>query len=428
MRELKREIQIRKLERKLAKLYTKISELREKRNVLHRKGLSRNLSGLELRKKNRLISQIKLLKSDYETMGRELESLGAERKQAKASKTNNVKKWLIPVTAVLAVLGIAVGLGAAKGKDSTLKEVSTMSYAAAKAEPEKSDIKDAVRPVSRERKFVGTDLSSTPSSTPESLSDIYTEAEEIYNKEFSEVAKRLNVPKEQIINDIINIRNIFYLAGAPENEKYKGLSTIEYYMARRVELYGNAGNPADGSLPLISVNYASQNSNNLSYDEKVVNDFMAKYDFMYKDIYADLNSKNYTKAEEEIKALHWMLVDDFVLGGLYSGINPYSFRQEYLAIAFGAAIDRYTPVAEYAMENQICMTLCINQETGETENVNVLSVIQALTSKDGRSADGKIVLDQLNDEQTESLIKIFNKQLDSIITYNVENAQTRILG
>lgn len=362
----------------------------------------------------------------------------------KSKGKNSSKAIIISIIAILISLGVIIyDVNLIKKQHSNSGDSSNDYKASSKAAYKKASKLDDVIPSVSPTSIPATEITPTaiPSTAPTealtetstnmSVSDIYEEAKQIYEEEFSEIAGRTNMSKEEFINTIANIRSIFYYSEIPENEQYLGINTIEYYMAKRIELYGNACNPSDSKLPLYCVNYSASDLSEiekLSYDQQAVNTFMSKYDRIYNDIYTDLNSKNYDKADTDIKSLTWMLYDDFVLGGLYSGVDPYAFKQQYLPIAFGSAIDRYTPVAEYLMENQSCISLCVNQETGKWENVNQLSVIQALTSKDGKSKDGKIVLDQLNDAQIESLVKTFNNQLVSIIDYKLgDNPISRVL-
>ncbi len=280
---------------------------------------------------------------------------------------------------------------------------------------------------------------ATPTATPMqmlTLEDIYNNADYVYDKEFASIASRSNRSEEEIKRIIEDITVMFYLGEPTINDEYIGESTIREYLGYMTELYGNLGNPSTADKKLHSVNYSTNNleiksdeMESYKYDRMMA--FLEKYDIIYGELYNALNSENNAKSDEKIIELTKMLHDDWVLGGLYSGIDPYNFAPEHRLIALNASISRYVPIFEYLKLHPLCTELCINPDTGKKELINVYSVIEAISSKSGKSSDGKIVLDSLPkiyDTGQKSLSKIFINDLLTAIEGKRINSKTLKLG
>lgn len=247
-------------------------------------------------------------------------------------------------------------------------------------------------------------------------------ARQTYDQEFKDLSSRTYMSESEIVDSIEGIKRMFYSGRLPEGE-YLGELTYDYYLQKEVELFGVLGNPKDCYKPYCSVDRADL------VEDGALKEFIAKYDVVYADIAKGLNSKDYASVELNIQKLADMQFDDFKMAGLNGGINPYGFEPQYKMTALLAATDRYAMVAEYAAQNKVCFSPCLNLATGKKTKVNVLSMYYALMAKGGVSPDGKIVLDSLgvNFPEDLSLWDIFRAEGLAYFAARNENLLTRII-
>lgn len=276
-------------------------------------------------------------------------------------------------------------------------------------------------PISKSIKIVLP--TETPEPTPEILFEDVTNEEElieranlIYNIDLAPILNDLENSKigdyitEEMLVDMIRVS----LGELPLYNEY-GPNTVGEAIQARTDVFGNLGStPELDKLYPVHYEYLAPNNSELA-------EYMSSYDEIYNSIAESRNSKDVTSTIESIKSLAIKQYNEFVLGGMYGEYNPYNFEYKYRGLALGASVERYASyVLEFIDSNKltICVPVCIDYETGEIREVNVVDIYEAILL--GKSKNGKINMSYFGEDQVIKISKVFYKELISELDYKNE--------
>lgn len=304
-----------------------------------------------------------------------------EEKQEENSQKNNKKKSvtrrIIAIALALGLLGTAYGIGKSSSKNSNT------NY-----RPES--------PTTSEEFF--DNQNTTPSvEIDEGFTDV-TNLEQV-SKRASEIEEELMPMLEKMNHDFKNkdlnniITNIILVSNGelPIDENGNVMydpNIASYYTQLRTELFGNYASSPQHEDKIYKVNYSM-----LTEDNSELSNFAAKYDKVYSNIAEARNNGDFDAFVESTKELGTLLYNDWVLQGMYEGNNPYNFAPETRLLALASSIERY---ASYVMEYEdgynhvVCVPVCVNYNTGETKEIPVQSIFEAIVL--GKSNDATLAV------------------------------------
>ena len=113
-------------------------------------------------------------------------------------------------------------------------------------------------------------------------------------------------------------------------------------------------------------------------DGSETSEFMKSYDPIYQKMVGAMNEGNVEEVRDSIACLGFKWWNEWYLQGMYNWANPHNLptQEKYMA-AMGTWYP-YGTIASEANVGPVCITVCINPETGEMRELTVDQIWQAL--------------------------------------------------
>ena len=255
------------------------------------------------------------------------------------------------------------------------KEEETTQEETQVEETEETQVEETTQEETEERQLVlGEYGTFFDINNPE---QVHARAQYIFDNYYADNAN-LTAQQKQLIT-VENLENTIRIMNGtlPVNEEgyefFDGM-TLNEYTNVLVEVVVNSGSN-------VNDHYEYFPAYLLMIDGSEESEFVRSYSVIYDKLVYALNEHDDEQVQDAIACLGYKFLNEWYLQGMYGDTNPHLFGTDLKYLTFISTIEPYNTTArEWHLSEQtpVCITGCLNYETGEKELISVNDLVVAL--------------------------------------------------